>query len=56
MIEAKRTPCRSGAGVTAMGQRSIEHVASIWKWHEKGRTVIPHPFALLPFEEDVSHC
>jgi hypothetical protein len=39
IFEAKRAHRETGQGVTVMGQQSMEHVAYIWKRHEKDQLV-----------------
>lgn len=50
IFEAKRAHRESGQGVAVMAQQSMEHVAYIWKRHERDSMVIPLPHFPSPRE------
>ncbi|PGH05848.1 hypothetical protein AJ79_06690 [Helicocarpus griseus UAMH5409] len=52
MFEAKRAPRGPGRSATVMGQQSMEHVAYIWKQHEKQRPINPGVYHIFMIAQD----
>ncbi|PGG97182.1 hypothetical protein AJ79_09319 [Helicocarpus griseus UAMH5409] len=52
MFEAKRTPRGPGQGATVMGQQSMEHVAYVWKRHEKQTPISPGVYHTFMIAQD----